>query len=153
MVFNKDNQRGASAVEFALVMPFLLLVLFGVIEFSWVFAQNLDVRHGAREAGRLAAVNYPDFALASPGSRTAANRDALVAEICDRMDVASDAEVGITSDGAVNDEVSVTVSAGAQTLTGFLDWALPPTLILTSEIESRIEQQATWADTSGAQSC
>ena len=40
--------RGVALVEAALVFPVLALLFFGVVEFGWVFSQNLDVRHGAR---------------------------------------------------------------------------------------------------------
>ena len=63
-------------VEFAIIVPVLALLLFGVIEFGWAFSQNLDVRHGAREGSRLAAVNY--------GTATAI-RD----EVCTRMSKSS----------------------------------------------------------------
>ena len=52
----RPRERGAVLVEFAIISPVLALLLFGVIEFGWAFSQNLDVRHGAREAARLAAV-------------------------------------------------------------------------------------------------
>lgn len=44
--------RGASAVEFALVLPVLLLILFGTIEYGWYltcqFVLNNAVAEGAR---------------------------------------------------------------------------------------------------------
>lgn len=49
-------ERGASAVEFALVMPFLLLLVFGLIQYGlyfWALQGGSDV---ARSAARLAAV-------------------------------------------------------------------------------------------------
>ena len=52
------GDEGAALVEFALIAPILFLLIFGVIEFGWAFSQNMDVRHGARETARLAAVNY-----------------------------------------------------------------------------------------------
>ena len=51
-LIRKRGEKGANLVEFALVMPFLLILLFGIVEFAWVFATNLDVKHGAREGAR-----------------------------------------------------------------------------------------------------
>ena len=52
----KDS-TGASALEFAVVAPFLMLLIFGMIEFGWVFQNQLAITHAAREGARLAAVN------------------------------------------------------------------------------------------------
>lgn len=140
------EDRGANLVEFALVMPFLLLLLLGIIEFAWLFSQNLDVRHGAREGARLAAVNYPVGPVSGTPTRTSSQTDLLIAEVCNRMDVASEVSVSLTSSGAVGDSGQVVVSAPAQSLTHFLDWAIPDDLVLSSEVEIRIEQPAGWAN-------
>jgi len=50
------DQAGASAVEFALVAPIFIILVFGVISFGIVFAQNLALGNGAREAARSAVV-------------------------------------------------------------------------------------------------
>lgn len=47
---------GASALEFALVAPILLALLFGMIEFGFAFQAQLAVTHAAREGARMAAV-------------------------------------------------------------------------------------------------
>lgn len=52
----RRNEHGAAAVEFALVLPLLMLFLFGIITFGIVFAQNLALGNGARQAARLGAV-------------------------------------------------------------------------------------------------
>jgi Flp pilus assembly protein TadG len=140
-------------VEFALIAPLLLLMLIGLIEFGWLFAQNLDVRHGAREGARLAAVNYPEGPAPNSGARSDANRDALVAEVCARMQTPTDADVSITSPGSVGDTATVTVTTPADTLTGFVDFLLPVSLTLNSTVQIRLEQAATWTDTAGPQSC
>jgi Flp pilus assembly protein TadG len=50
------GERGTAAVEFALLLPVLLLILFGVIEWGKVFSQ-VEVYNGmAREGARCAAV-------------------------------------------------------------------------------------------------
>ncbi|HEY7469884.1 MAG TPA: TadE/TadG family type IV pilus assembly protein [Acidimicrobiia bacterium] len=147
------DERGASLVEFALLAPLLLLLLLGMVEFGWLFAQNLDVRHGAREGARLAAVNYPEGAPPNSGVRSDANRDALVAETCVRMRAAAGATVEVTSSGAVADPATVTVSLAPDTLTGFIDFLLPSALTLDSTVEIHLEQSATWSNTVGPQTC
>lgn len=144
----KKRENGASLVEFALLAPLLFLLLFGTIEFAWVFSQNLDIRHGAREGARLAAVNYDVGPLPdAPSSRSATQASTIVAEVCSRMDVASDVTVTLASAGDVGDPATATVNAPANTLTGFLDWALPDTMVLSSTVEIRMEQFAGWANT------
>lgn len=142
--FKRSKDRGANLVEFALLAPLLLLLLFGAIEFAWLFSQNLDVRHGAREGARLAAVNYPVGPVASPPIRTEAQAKQIVAEVCARMDVADGVTVTLTSDGDVGDPATAAVTAPANTLTGFLDWAIPSSLELSSEVDIRLEQFAGW---------
>jgi Flp pilus assembly protein TadG len=50
------SSEGASALEFALVAPVLLALLFGMIEFGFVFQAQLSVTHAAREGVRMASV-------------------------------------------------------------------------------------------------
>ncbi len=144
--FKKSRDRGANLVEFALLAPLLFLVLFGVIEFAWLFSQNLDVRHGAREGARLAAVNYPVGPTATPPSRTAAQAQQIVAEVCARMDVSDGGAVTLTSAGDVGDPATARVKAPADTLTGLLNWAIPSSFELSSEVEIRLEQFPGWAN-------
>lgn len=151
----KRTDSGASLVEFAIVLPFLLLLILGAIEFAWLFSQNLDVRHGAREGARLVAVNYPDGPVNPTPSPTDAGQTTTIAnEVCSRMDVSSGASVTLASPtGALGGEATATVSAPANTLSGFLDWAIPSSLILSSTVEIRIEQPAGWDIDAGAQAC
>lgn len=45
-------QRGAVAVEFALVLPLLLLLLLGMMDYGWYFFCRLSVTNAAREGAR-----------------------------------------------------------------------------------------------------
>lgn len=47
-------------VEFALLAPFLLLLLLGIVELGYKFGQFNEVRHAVREGARFAAVSNPD---------------------------------------------------------------------------------------------
>jgi Flp pilus assembly protein TadG len=50
------DQRGQAAVEFALVLPLLLLVLFAVVEFSRAYNAYNDLNQMAADGARFAAV-------------------------------------------------------------------------------------------------
>lgn len=50
------DERGAAAVEFALVLPFLLLVVFGIIDFGRAYNAQITLTHAAREAVRVWAL-------------------------------------------------------------------------------------------------
>ncbi len=50
------NERGAAALEFGLVAPLLLMVLFGIISYGLWFDDSLNLRQGVREAARQAVV-------------------------------------------------------------------------------------------------
>lgn len=55
--FRMPSERGAGLAEFALVLPVLLIILFGVIEFGFAFARSQSVEAAAREGGRLASLS------------------------------------------------------------------------------------------------
>ncbi len=56
------GDRGAAAVEFALVLPLLLLFLFGVVQFGFLFSVYNTMVHAAREGARGMAVEQLDEA-------------------------------------------------------------------------------------------
>ena len=69
----RRDRRGAAAAEMALVLPLLILILFGSMEMGNYFLNEhvvaKSVRDGARYAGRLPMTDYPGC-LASPGAVT-----------------------------------------------------------------------------------
>lgn len=58
----QDQQRGAAAVEFALITPILVLLVCGIIDYGLWFNESLNVRQGVREAARQAVVTNFDHA-------------------------------------------------------------------------------------------
>jgi Flp pilus assembly protein TadG len=46
------RQRGAAAVEFALVLPLLLSLVLGVIDYGMAFGQSVSLQGAAREGAR-----------------------------------------------------------------------------------------------------
>ncbi len=49
-----SRARGAAIVEFAVVLPLLLTILFGIIEYGWVFMVRQTLQTSAREGARIA---------------------------------------------------------------------------------------------------
>lgn len=50
------KERGAAAVEFALVAPILLALVAGIVEFSHAYNLQISVTQAAREAAREMAI-------------------------------------------------------------------------------------------------
>lgn len=57
------SEKGASAVEFALILPILIILIFGIFEFAIAFNNYITITHAAREGARRAAVDLfnPDL--------------------------------------------------------------------------------------------
>jgi len=55
----RRHERGQSLVEFALVIPVLFLVVFGIIEFCFLYESIDTVNFAAREGARIGAVLGP----------------------------------------------------------------------------------------------
>jgi len=130
------SQRGAALVEMAVVLPLFVLMIFGMVEAGWAFAQANDVRHGAREGARMAAVNDLDSVAT------------IAADVCDRMELSGNPGTAITltaveanadGDGGRNAKGRILVELNYDSLTGVIDFAFG-NLTISSDIDYRIEQ-------------
>ena len=52
-----DRTRGAAAVEFAIVLTLLLMIVFGIIDFGRALNAQETLTQAAREGARLVALN------------------------------------------------------------------------------------------------
>jgi len=50
------NERGATIIEFALVVLLFFTLVFGIVEFGWIFHGYINITNAAREAARHAVV-------------------------------------------------------------------------------------------------
>src|SRR4051794_13790543 len=62
----RRSDRGAAAVEFALVTPLLLLMLFGIIDYGIWFADSISARQAVRNVARQGSVGQ--LGACSPSS-------------------------------------------------------------------------------------
>ena len=56
---SRARRRGQAIIEFALVIPVLLAVLIGIMEFGYLVKTNMTMASAAREAARYAALGKP----------------------------------------------------------------------------------------------
>jgi Flp pilus assembly protein TadG len=148
----RRDQRGAAAVEFALVVPILLLIVFGIVDFGIAFNNFENVRSGTREAARLGVVNDLSSApsctingvpITPPADPTAA-ADATNALICkakDRIGLdQGETKVKLQITGqSVGDSLQVCASFPVTALTG-LTVPFLSNRTLTSTVTMRLEQ-------------
>lgn len=61
---SQHHERGAAAVEFGLVLPLLMLVLMGILDWGYYFFVSQIVTNAAREGARAGSVEVDDDARA-----------------------------------------------------------------------------------------
>jgi Flp pilus assembly protein TadG len=148
----RRDQRGAAAVEFALVVPLLLLIVFGIVDFGIAFSNFENVRSGTREAARLGVVNDLSSApsctiggtTVTPPADPTAVADATNALVCkakDRIGLdQGETKVKLEITGqSVGDSLQVCASFPVTALTGMTIPFLSGRT-LTSTVTMRLEQ-------------
>ncbi|WP_229992813.1 MULTISPECIES: TadE family protein [unclassified Arthrobacter] len=118
------RERGAVAVEFALIAPVLLLIVVGILEFSNFYNLQISVTQAAREAAREMAVSN-DVGLAAAAGVAGAPGVAIAP--------GNFAFSGACTPGAT---VTATVTFTRPALTGFFS----PTVTVTGEGAMRCER-------------
>lgn len=53
------RERGAAAVELAIIMPLLLLFIAGIVDFGRYFLTEIQLTNAAREGARVAVIEEP----------------------------------------------------------------------------------------------
>ena len=107
MVTHK-NQKGQSLVEFALLLPVFILILFGVMEFGRLWEMTNMLTSAAREGARVAAVTTPDITKTTNAAQNI-------------LSAGNIQNATITVSGPnLDNEITVTVSIAYTPMTGFI---------------------------------
>ncbi len=81
----RRGERGAALVEFALVLPLVILLLMGMIDFGFGLANLNSMRHGTRESVRRAVVadvgSYSGCIIASGSPTVSGDTQKLVCQV------------------------------------------------------------------------
>ncbi|MDP2313337.1 MAG: TadE/TadG family type IV pilus assembly protein [Pseudomonadota bacterium] len=109
-------RRGGAALEFALVLPILLVLVVGIIEYGWLFLQQSNVLSAVREGTRLGVTYATDD---SPDPPTAAEASVQARLTSYGFDT-STATIDAVYEGASPEQMlRVTCSVPYQPLIGF----------------------------------
>ena len=94
----RRRQRGQAVVEFALVLPILLILLLGIVDFGFGFKTRITVTNATREGARFGAVGWPAGSFPADCNSSGADDVTVVGRACS------------TIAGNVTNVTSVTVS-------------------------------------------
>ena len=133
------NEKGQAMVEFALILPLLILLLCGIIDFGWIFGNQLILNNAGRDTARTMAINYDEEAS------LAENKATTLTTFQDRLgdgNYLNNAKlvVDLTLGGTDSENVTVTASYELPFLTPLLSTVLNRTTIeITTETTMRLE--------------
>ncbi len=65
-----EAETGAAAVEFAVLLPLLVVLLFGFVQFGLATGDRIQAASAAREGARLAVVGIDDWASIGGSGKT-----------------------------------------------------------------------------------
>jgi Flp pilus assembly protein TadG len=142
------DQRGAALIEFAILTPLLVLLVFGIIEFGWLFGQFNDIRHASREGARFAAVNGgSETEIAQRVCQAVEGFDAGITSLTVELTDGTTQVEGETYFGAIGDLAEIVVRAEVSSLSGLpiITTFLPSEL--SSDVSFRLERNSEAWDT------
>lgn len=131
-----DPERGANLVEFAILAPLLIILLFGIIEFGWAIGQQVDLRSKAREAARIGMVGGTDTDV--------------LARVCadDLVKAANVITIDRLGDDTPDGTITVNISIDIEEITGLFGPIWGPNPQAQTTTSGRVEQPAdlSWAN-------
>ncbi len=123
----KDVQRGSSAVEFALVLPLLLLLLLALVQVGALARAQLVLSQASRAGAREASVDP------SAGAVEATVRNAAVGLDGERL------RIEVVRAGARGSPVTVSLTYEAPIASTLAGWLFPESVMLSGSATMRQE--------------
>ena len=118
------KEEGQSTVEFALVLPIFLLLIFGMMDFGWLFYNKIEINNASREGARYAVIHCSDFGYDEQQTVLHVNKYVPTATV----DISSDVE-----------DITVSVKRDVEVLTGVSQVFLGDTVEIQASCTMRKE--------------
>jgi Flp pilus assembly protein TadG len=139
------REEGASAVEFAIVVPLFFMLVFGIIDFGFGFHAWDATGNAAREGARVAAVDpsIPDIVARVRNASSFLNQSRMAVVVtCSRDNGTTFGTCGAGSTWLEGDLIRVAATYQYKYMTPLPAWvSLGSTLNETVTSESRFEGQ------------
>jgi Flp pilus assembly protein TadG len=127
----RRSEGGLAAVEFALIAPILLMLIFGIILYSLYFSAYMSIRVAAAEGARAAVMG---LSTAERTTLATARVNQVVAAYRPLLGTAGTPTIVAASAGAGLFRVSVTYDISGSPIMGYATLLPMPTPILQSQI-------------------
>lgn len=101
------NEVGQAIVEAALVIPLFILILCGILDFGWIFSNNLMVNNCSREGARYAVVNSDQTNLT----------ELVTSRVISTSGISDTSNISVTVEFVDSNDVQVTVTNTIKALT------------------------------------
>lgn len=75
---SRGSDRGVAAVEFALIVPVLMAIIIGTVEFGYRYQQNIEYTNAAMQAARLMSIDNDQTAATTEVKNFTGNNSDVV---------------------------------------------------------------------------
>lgn len=117
-------------VETALILPFVILIIFAIFEFGRIFNANLVITSASREGARVASVSSNDADVVNAVTRAASTLDASVLRI---------SVLPLGADRRQGDQVTVQIDYSVDIIAPVISAIIPDPFNMSSQTVMRIE--------------
>lgn len=128
------NEEGQSLVEFALLLPVLMIILLGIVEFGFMFNAKITLNSAAREGARVYAITNATDQVDTAVNNTLGYLGPIPATSIIKANI----KLNETSTIKM---AKITVKKDVYFLTNFFDFMLPDKISMASTAEMRIEHK------------
>ncbi|HEX8834732.1 MAG TPA: TadE family protein [Abditibacteriaceae bacterium] len=119
-----SRKRGQAIVEMALVLPVLIALIIGIMEFGWMVKNSMQINNAAREGARMASIGNNTLVVAT---NIRARTQGIPVTVTQEYSMDNVTFKPLTNAGDANAAppgalVRVTVNAQSRPLTGFIPY-------------------------------